>query len=75
MEDTGHELPGFLSEMCRGTQLRWAIAGKDGHAIVGTHRTLEYLLWGGVTMVTDYRNIANIFHPEAYVTSVSKSVF
>ena len=75
MEDTGHELPGFLSEMCRGAQLRWAIAGKDGHAIVDTHRRLEYLLWGGVTMLTDYRNLAKIFHPEACVTPVSKSRF
>ena len=41
--------------------------------IVSTFRRLEYLLWGGVRIYTDHRNLAYIFKPEACVSSVPKT--
>ena len=64
-------------EILRGTfrssQQRWAIVDKGGFAIVSTFRRLEYLLWGGVRIYTDHRNLAYIFKPEACVSSVPKT--
>ena len=45
---------------------------KEGFAIVSTFRHLEYLLWVGVLIFTDHRNLAYIFEPEAFVSSVPK---
>ena len=44
---------------------------KEGLAIVSTFSRLEYLLWGGVFIYADHRNLAYIFEPEACVLSVS----
>jgi len=46
---------------------------KEGFAIVSTFRRLEYLLWGGVHIHTDHRNLAYIFNPEVCVSSVPKT--
>ena len=64
---------GFLSGTFRGSQLRWATVDKEGFAIISTFRRLEYLLWGGVHIHTDHRNLAYIFDPEACVSSVPKT--
>ena len=40
---------------------------------MSTFRRLEYLLWGGVHIFTDHRNLAYIFNPDACVSSVSKT--
>lgn len=73
VEDTSHEPLGFLSGTFRGSQLRWATVDKEGFAIVSTFLRLEYLLWGGVHIHTDHRNLAYIFNPEACVSSVPKT--
>ena len=73
VEDMTHEPLGFLSGVFRGSQLRWATVDKEGYAIVSTFHRLEYLMWGGVQIYTDHRNLAYIFHPEACVSSVSKA--
>ena len=64
-----------------GSQLRWATVDKEGFAvvnkgfaIVNTFRRLEYLLWGGVHIFTDNRNLTYILNPEACVTSVTKAM-
>ena len=41
---------------------------------MSTFRRLEYLLWNGVHIFTDHRNLGYIFNPEACVTSVSKAL-
>ena len=73
VEDMSHEPMGILSGTFRGAQVRWATVDKEGYAIVSTFRRLEYLLWGGVHIFTDHRNLAYIFNPEACVSSVSKT--
>ena len=47
---------------------------KEAFAIVSTFRRLEHLLWNGVHIFTDHRNLAYIFNPGACVTSVSKAL-
>ena len=74
LEDMSHEPLAFLSGSFKGSQLRWATVDKEGFAIVNTFRRLEYLLWGGVHIFTDHRNLKYIFNPEACVTSVTKAM-
>jgi len=73
VEDMSHEPLGFLSGTFRGAQQRWATVDKEGFAIVSTFKRLEYLLWNGVHIYTDHRNLAYIFNPEACVSSVAKT--
>ena len=73
VEDMTHEPLGFLSGTFRGAQQRWATVDKEGFAIVSTFKRLEYLLWNGVHIYTDHRNLAYIFDPEACVSSVAKT--
>eukprot|EP00752_Nemacystus_decipiens_P002231 g2116.t1 len=73
VEDMSHEPVGFLSGTFRGSQQRWATIDKECVAIVSTFRRLEYLLWNGVRIHTDHRNLAYIFNPEACVSSVAKT--
>ena len=74
LESMSHEALAFLSGSFKGSQLRWATVDKKGFAIVHTFRRLEYLLWGGVHIFTDHRNLTYIFNPEACVTSVTKAM-
>ena len=74
VEDLPHEPLAFLSGSFKGSQLRWATIDKEGFAIVSTFRRLEHLLWNGVHIFTDHRNLAYIFDPEACVSSVSKAL-
>ena len=46
---------------------------KEGFAIVSTFQRLEYLLWGGVKIYCDHRNMAYIFSPGALVEKLSKA--
>ena len=68
-----HEPLGFLSDTFRDSQQRWVTVDKEGFTIVSTFRRLEYFLWGGVLIYTDHRNLAYIFEPEAYVSSMPKT--
>ena len=68
-----HEPMGFLSGTFNGAQQRWATVDKEGYAIVSTFKRLEYLLWDGVHIFTDHRNLAYIFDPEACVSAVAKT--
>ena len=74
LENMSHEPLGFLSGSFKGSQLRWATVDKEGFAIVNTFRRLEYLLWGGVHIFTDHRNLRYIFNPEECVTNVTKAM-
>ena len=74
LENMSHEPLAFLSGSFKGSQLRWATVDNEGFAIVNTFRSLEYLLWGGVHIFTDHRNLTYIFNPEACVTSVTKAM-
>ena len=74
LENMSHEPLGFLSGSFKGSQLRWATVDKEGFAIVNTFRRLEYLLWGGVRIFTDHRNLKYIFNPEECVTTVTKAM-
>ncbi|CAM9622964.1 unnamed protein product [Sphacelaria rigidula] len=67
-----HKPLDFLSGNFKGSQLRWVTSDKKGLAIVSTFRHLEHLLWDGLHIFTDHRNLAYIFNPEACVTSVSR---
>ena len=58
VEKMSHEPLGFLSGTFLGSQQRWATVDKKGFAIVSTFGRLEYLLWGGVHIYTDHRNLA-----------------
>ena len=51
---------GFLSGTFKGSQQRWATVDKKGFAMVSTFMRLEYLLWNGVHIYTDHRNLAYI---------------
>ena len=73
VEDITHEPLGFLSGTFKGSQQRWATVDKEGFAVVSTFKRLEYLLWNGVHIYTDHRNLAYIFYPEACVWSVAKT--
>ena len=73
VEDMSHEPLGFFSGTFRGSQLRWATVDNEGFAIASTFRRLEYLLWGGMHIHTDHRNLACIFNPEVCVSSVPKT--
>ena len=74
LENMSLEPVAFPSGSFKGSQLRWAAVDKEGFAIVDTFRRLEYLLWGGVHIFTDHRNLMYIFNPEACVTSVTKAM-
>ena len=74
LEDMTHEPLAFLSGSFKDSQLRWATIDKEGYAIVSTFRRLEHLLWNGVHIFTDHRNLTYIFNPYACVTSVSKAL-
>ena len=58
VEKMSHEPLGFLSSPFRGSQQRWVTVDKEGFAIVSMFRRLKYLLWGGVCIHTDHRNLA-----------------
>ncbi|CAM9790553.1 unnamed protein product, partial [Sphacelaria rigidula] len=74
VEDMTHEPLAFLSGDFKGSQMCWAKTDKEGFGIVSTFRRLEHLLWNGVHIFTDHRNLAYIFNPEACVSSVSKAL-
>ena len=74
LENMSHEPLAFLSGSFKGSQLRWATVDKEGFAIVNTFRRLEYLLWGGVHIFTDHRNLTYIVNPETCVTSVTRAM-
>ena len=74
LESMSHEALAFLSGSFKGSQLRWATVDKKGFAIVHTFRRLEYLLWGGVHIFTDHRNLTYSFNPEACATFVTTAV-
>ena len=74
LENTSHEPLAFLSGSFKGSQLSWVTVDKEGFAIVNAFRRLEYLLWGGVHIFTDHRNLTYISNPEACVTSVTKAM-
>ena len=46
---------------------------KEGFAVVNAFKRLEYLLWNGVHIYTDHRNLSYILDPEACVSSVGKT--
>ena len=73
VEDMTHEPLGFLSVTLKGLQQRWVTADKEGFSIANAFKRLEYLLWNGVHIYTDYRNLGYIFDPEAWVSSVAKT--
>ena len=72
--DRSHEPLAFLGGSFKGSQLRWATVDKEGFAILNIFRRLEYLLWGGVHIFTDHRNLTYFSPPEACVTSVTKAM-
>lgn len=41
--------------------------------LISTFRRLCHLLWNGVHMYSDHRNLASILNPKACVPSVSKT--
>ena len=63
VEEMSHEPLGFVTGAFRGFQLNWSIVDKEGFAIVAAIRRLEYLIWGGVKIFCDHRNLAYIFSP------------
>ena len=65
---------GFLTGTFRDLQQRWATVDMNGFTIMGTFRRLDCLLWGGMRINTDHRNLAYIFEPEASVSPVPKTV-
>ena len=67
--DMAHEPLGFPSGPFRGSQERWAAVDKEGFAIVSTFKRLPYLLWGGVAIHCDHRNLAYIFGVNGAPTS------
>ena len=73
VEDMIHELLGLLSGTFKGSRQRCATVNKEGFAAVSTFKRLEYLLWNGVHIYTDHRNLAYIYDPEACVSSVAKT--
>ena len=73
VEDMTHEPLGFLSGTFKGSEQRWATVDKEGSAVVSTFKRLKYLLWNGVHIYTDHRNLPYIFYAEACVSSVAKT--
>ena len=74
LESMLHGPLGFLSDLSKRSQLRWATVDKEGFAIVNTFRRLEYLLWGGVRIFAGHRNLKYGFNPGECVTSVTNAV-
>ena len=60
VEDMTHESLGFLSGTFKGSQQRCATVDKEDFAVMSTFKRLEYLLWNGVHIYTDHRNLAYI---------------
>ena len=69
-----HEPLGFLSVTFKGSQQRCTTVDKEGFTMVSTFERLEQLLWNGVHIYTDHRNLAYIFDPKAFVSSVAKTM-
>ena len=67
--DMAHKPLGFLSGPFRGSQERWATVDKEGFAIVSTFKRRPYLLWGGVAIHCDHRNLVDIFGANGAPTS------
>ena len=57
VEKMSHEPLGFLSGTFRGSQQQCVTVDEEGFVIVSTFHRLEYLLWGGVRIYTDHRNL------------------
>ena len=73
MEAWHHEPLGFLSRLDKGSQLRCPTVDKEGFAIVSTLQRLEYLMWGGVHIYCDHRNMAYTSAEEALLPDLSKA--
>ena len=61
VEKMSHKPLGFLSGTLRGLQQRWVTVEKEVFAIMSMFRRLEFLLWEGVRIYTDHRNLAYVF--------------
>lgn len=73
VEDMYYEPLGFRIGAFMGSQLRWPVSDKEALPIVSTFTRLEYLLWGGVCIYCDRRNLAYIISPEELVSLMSKA--
>ena len=58
--DMSHEPLGFLNGPFSGLQERWATVEMERFAIVSSCKRLTYLLWGGVAIHCDNRNLPYI---------------
>ena len=67
-----HEPLRFRSGTFKWSQQWWATVDKKGFAMVSAFKWLEYVLWNGVYIYTDHKNLAYIFDPDACVSSVAK---
>ena len=59
--DRGVSVEGMTHEPLgtfQGSQQRWATVDKEGLAMVSTFHRLKYLLWNGVHLYSDHRNLA-----------------
>lgn len=68
-----HESLDLVREPFKESRLNWLTVDKEGYAILATFQPLEYLLWGGVHIVCDHRNLAYTFDPDACRGVVSKA--
>ena len=73
VEEMSQEPLGFVSGVLKGSELRWPTVDKEAFAVVSTFKRLDYLLWNGVDIFCDHRNLAYIFHPGATGKSPSKA--
>ena len=61
-----HEPLGFVGHRFHGSELNWAIMGKEAFAIVDTLRKLSYLLYfpHPFRIYTDHRNVISMYNPK-----------
>ena len=64
-----HEPLIFMGGLFRGLQERWTTVDMEGFATVSTFKRLPYLLWGGVAIHCDHRNLAYICGTNGALTS------
>ena len=71
--DMSHKPLAFLSGVFRGSQLFWPTVDKDFFTILNAFHLVSYLLWDGLDIFCNHRNMAYIFSPQSCGATLSKA--
>ena len=73
VEQMEHEALEFLSGAFKGSQRNCPTVDDEAFAVSSAFQRVPYLLWDGVDIFCDHRNLAYIFSPKACGVTLSKA--